>query len=202
MRKQKSRLDDFADKFLWKLLSILFSNEEFKKDMLKNVELNAESNPYNYYDWSSVAHKILKPLGIDFDERPINVDFLYELVKENYNKIVEEEFSGELIRPKLKKYIFDVAADVREYKTEYYRHEIYGYSRRAVEYIRYNENWYYSDGDFMSSDISDSDYTDIQIEDIEERPINENFNKDEKKYLDRLIIERNKIDQEIKKLLK
>jgi len=202
MRKQKSRLDDFADKFLWKLLSILFSNEEFKKDMLKNVELNAESNPYNWYDWSGVANNILKPLGVGFDESPINIDFLYELVKENYNKIVEEEFSGELIRPKLKKYIFDVAADLREYKTEYYRHEIYGYSRRAVEYIKYSEDWYYSDGDFMSSDISDSDYTDIQIEDIEERPINENFNKDEKKYLDKLIIERNKIDQEIKKLLK
>ena len=54
----------------------------------------------------------------------------------------------------------------------------------------------------MSSDVHDSDYTDIQIEDIEERPINENFNKDKKKYLDKLIIERNKIDQEIKKLLK
>ena len=96
-----------------------------------------------------------------------DIDFIFALYDLNYTSIKDGKIEGELVRPKLDTYLFDVEVSERIYQTVTYQHKEKSYSSKNVIPInrRAEDDGNFSiwDGNIIDTDVHQSDTTDISF---------------------------------------
>lgn len=190
---KKSNLERYSDNTIWKLISILTKDDQLMS------EFKSFKHIWDDADFCHTTQRILKPLGVEAKDE-LDCEFIYMLIYQNRDKIIKKDFSGELKRPEIQMYVFDVAENSRDYVVRTYQNKRLSYDVNTIENILRSENFYPSEGKEVYYEIYGSHTTDSKIENIEIEKINESF--DQKSELKKLLSERQKIDHKIKKLLK
>jgi hypothetical protein len=152
--------------------------ENFNDRVLKTCIINlykllleeSSENPkvYNISDdevYDSIEY-VIKMFGFgggDYED----IDFIFALYDLNYTSIKDGKIEGELVRPKLETYLFDVEVSERIYQTVTYQHKEKSYSSKNVIPInrRAEDDGNFSiwDGNIIDTDVHDSDTTDISF---------------------------------------
>ncbi len=190
---KKSNLERYSDNTIWKLISILTKDDQLMS------EFKSFEHIWDDADFCHTTQRILKPLGVEAKDE-LDCEFIFQLIDKNIIKIREKNFSGELKRPEIKMYVFDVDENSRDYVVRTYRNKRLSYDMNTIKNILRSEDFYPSEGREVYYEIYDSDVTETRIENIEIEKINESF--DQKSELKKLLSERQKIDHKIRKLLK
>lgn len=156
---ETSKLETLGSKILKKIILLLY------KELL-NIH---SENPkvYNLRDgevYESVE-SVLKFIGFG-DSEPIDVDFVFALYKMNHMKIQDGVIIGELIKPKISTYRFDIDVEERVYQTNTWTHEVDSYLEDNVipisQYLESEGGFDIFDGEETYTSTDSSDIIDIR----------------------------------------
>lgn len=154
-----SKLEILGPKILKKIISLLY------KQLLKIGSENPKV--YNLGDgevYESIE-STLRFVGFG-DSEPIDVDFVFALYKMNHMNIQDGEIIGELIKPKISTYRFDIDVEERVYQTNTWTHHVDSYSEDNVipisQYLESEGGFDIFDGDVTYTSTDSSDIIDIR----------------------------------------
>lgn len=163
---ENSRLENSNPKMLKTLLLKIY--KVFEKNGLDTE--NIIKHPFDDNSINQPIYNILNSIGLYSDV--IDVDFIYQLYKDNYKSIRTKNLDYELIIPKIGEYEVIVDVDEKMWITTRYSLKVFSYSEKnAMSSIRHQEdNGDISiyDGDQVSRDISDSETIDYKWVDVYE----------------------------------
>jgi len=153
-----SKFENFNDKVL--KICIINLYKLLLEDGAENPKI------YNISDdevYNSIEY-VIRMFGFgdgDYED----IDFIFALYDLNYTLIKDGKIEGELVRPKLETYLFDIEVSERVYQTLTYQHKEKSYSSKNVIPInrRAEDDGNFSiwDGDIIDTNVHDSDTTDI-----------------------------------------
>ena len=156
-----SRFENFNDKVLKTCINNLY------KLLLEYGSENPKI--YNISDdevYDNIEY-VIKMFGFGSGDY-VDIDFIFALYDLNYTSIKDGKIEGELVRPKLETYLFEVEVSERIYQTVTYQHKEKSYSSKNVIPInrRAEDDGNFSiwDGDIIDTDVHDSDTTDISYQ--------------------------------------
>ena len=154
-----SKLETLGPKILKKIISLLY------KQLLKIGSENPKV--YNLGDgevYESIE-STLRFVGFG-DSESIDVDFVFALYIMNHMNIQDGEIIGELIKPKISTYRFDIDVEERVYQTNTWTHEIDSYLLDNVipisQYLESEGSFDIFDGSETYKSIDSSDTIDIR----------------------------------------
>ena len=155
-----SRFENFNDRVLKTCIINLY------KLLLEDLSENPKV--YNISDdevYDSIEY-VIKMFGFGSGNYE-DIDFIFALYDLNYTSIKDVKIEGELVRPKLDTYLFDVEVSERIYQTVTYQHKEKSYSSKNVIPInrRAEDDGNFSiwDGNIIDTDVHQSDTTDISF---------------------------------------
>lgn len=155
-----SRFENFNDRVLKTCIISLYK--------LLSEDLSENPKVYNISDdevYDSIEY-VIKMFGFGSGNYE-DIDFIFALYDLNYTSIKDGKIEGELVRPKLDTYLFDVEVSERIYQTVTYQHKEKSYSSKNVIPInrRAEDDGNFSiwDGDIIDTDVHESDTTDISF---------------------------------------
>ena len=155
-----SRFENFNDRVLKTCIINLY------KLLLEDLSENPKV--YNISDdevYDSIEY-VIKMFGFGSGNYE-DIDFIFALYDLNYTSIKDGKIEGELVRPKLDTYLFDVEVSERIYQTVTYQHKEKSYSSKNVIPInrRAEDDGNFSiwDGNIIDKDVHQSDTTDISF---------------------------------------
>ena len=155
-----SRFENFNDRVLKTCIINLYK--------LLSEDLSENPKFYNISDdevYDSIEY-VIKMFGFGSGNYE-DIDFIFALYDLNYTSIKDGKIEGELVRPKLDTYLFDVEVSERIYQTVTYQHKEKSYSSKNVIPInrRAEDDGNFSiwDGNIIDTDVHQSDTTDISF---------------------------------------
>ena len=155
-----SRFENFNDRVLKTCIINLYK--------LLSEDLSENPKFYNISDdevYDSIEY-VIKMFGFGSGNYE-DIDFIFALYDLNYASIKDGKIEGELVRPKLDTYLFDVEVSERIYQTVTYQHKEKSYSSKNVIPInrRAEDDGNFSiwDGNIIDKDVHQSDTTDISF---------------------------------------
>ena len=155
-----SRFENFNDRVLKTCIINLYK--------LLSEDLSENPKFYNISDdevYDSIEY-VIKMFGFGSGNYE-DIDFIFALYDLNYTSIKDGKIEGELVRPKLDTYLFDVEVSERIYQTVTYQHKEKSYSSKNVIPInrRAEDDGNFSiwDGNIIDTDVHESDTTDISF---------------------------------------
>ena len=155
-----SRFENFNDRVLKTCIINLYK--------LLSEDLSENPKFYNISDdevYDSIEY-VIKMFGFGSGNYE-DIDFIFALYDLNYASIKDGKIEGELVRPKLDTYLFDVEVSERIYQTVTYQHKERSYSSKNVIPInrRAEDDGNFSiwDGNIIDTDVHESDTTDISF---------------------------------------
>jgi hypothetical protein len=137
--------------------------------ILKQVARNCESEGISFgginSEVSDVIKDTLKIFGVVDKIRFIDEDYVWVVVNLNKDKLGEDKLTGNLIKPELKKYEFNIEVSETIYQTQTWRDtvESYGDPYSLVRVMEENSDWDYYNGREIFTDIHDSETNEIRI---------------------------------------
>jgi hypothetical protein len=137
--------------------------------IIKQVARNCESEGISFgrinAEVSEVINSSLKIFGIIDRIDYTDEDYVWALVNLNKDKLGEDKLTGNLIKPELKKYEFNIEVNETVYQTQIWRDtvESYGDPYSLVRIMEENADWDYFNGREIDTDIHDSETNDIRI---------------------------------------
>lgn len=152
-----SELESLPDKILFQVLKQLKKNCESE-----GIHLNAEFDD----EVVTVIDQTLKIFGVIDSPKYIDDEFLWTVLKMNINKLSEDKLVGNLERPDIKEYEFDIDVSETVYQTSSWTHRIesYGNPYRIAKTMEYNGDLDYWEGRQGYIDINDTETNDIKID--------------------------------------
>lgn len=154
-----SKLEILGPKILKKIISLLY------KQLLKIGSENPKV--YNLGDgevYESIE-STLRFVGFG-DSESIDVDFVFALYKMNHMNIQDGEIIGELIKPKISTYRFDIDVEERVYQTNTWTHQVDSYLEDNVipisQYLESEGGFDIFDGNVTYTSTDSSDIIDIR----------------------------------------
>lgn len=153
-----SKFENFNDKVL--KICIINLYKLLLEDGAENPKIYNISDDEVYYSIEYVIRMFGFGSG-DYED----IDFIFALYDLNYTSIKDGKIEGELARPKLETYLFDIEVTERIYQTVTYQHKEKSYSSKNVMPINSRAendgNFSIWDGEIIDTDVHDSDTTDI-----------------------------------------
>jgi len=152
-----SELERLSDKVLFQIIKQVAENCESNSISLES-EFDAEI--------VTVIDQTLKIFGIVDKPKYIDDEFLWTVLKMNINKLSDDKLVGNLERPDIKEYEFDIDVNETIYQTSSWAHRIesYGNPYRIVKAMEYNGDFDYWEGRQGYIDINDSEINEIRID--------------------------------------
>ena len=152
-----SELESLPDKILFQVLKQLKKNCESE-----DIHLNAEFDD----EVVTVIDQTLKIFGLIDSPKYIDDEFLWTALKMNINKLSEDKLVGNLERPDIKEYEFDIDVSETVYQTSSWTHRIesYGNPYRIAKTMEYNGDLDYWEGRQGYIDINDTETNEIRID--------------------------------------
>ena len=152
-----SELESLPDKILFQVLKQLKKNCESE-----DIHLNAEFDD----EIVTVIDQTLKIFGIIDSPKYIDDEFLWTVFKMNINILSEDKLMGNLERPDIKEYEFNIDVSETVYQSTSWKHRIesYGNPYRMAKAMEYNGDLEYWEGRETDRDIHDSETNDIKID--------------------------------------
>jgi hypothetical protein len=152
-----SELERLSDKVLFQII----------KQIDENCESNSISLESEFGDEIiTVIDQTLKIFGIIDNPKYIDDEFLWTVLKMNMNKLSDDRLVGNLERPEIKEYEFDIDVSETVYQTSSWTHRIesYGNPYRIARAMEYNGDLDYWEGRQGYTDINDSETNEIRID--------------------------------------
>ena len=151
-----SELERFPDKILFQIIKQIAENCESDR-----VPLESEIND----EIITLIDRTLKIFGVVDDPKYIDDEYLWVILKMNMNKLSDDRLVGNLERPEIKEYEFDIDVSETVYQTQTWRDtvESYGDPYSLVRIMEENADWDYFNGREIDTDIHDSETNDIRI---------------------------------------
>jgi len=137
--------------------------------IIKQVARNCESEGISFgrinAEVSEVINSSLKIFGIIDRIDYTDEDYVLAVVNLNKDKLGEDKLTGNLIKPELKTYEFNIEVNETVYQTQIWRDtvESYGDPYSLVRIMEENADWDYFNGREIYTDIHDSETNDIRI---------------------------------------
>ena len=126
-----SELERLSDKVLFQVIKQVAENCESE-----SIPLESEFNT----EIITVIDQTLKIFGIIDSPKYIDDEFLWTVLKMNINKLSDDKLVGNLERPEIKEYEFDIDVNETIYQTTSWTHRIesYGNPYRIASAMEYN----------------------------------------------------------------
>ena len=152
-----SELERFPDKVLFQIIKQIAENCESDR-----VPLESEFDN----EIISIIDQTLRIFGVIDNPKYIDDEFLWTVLKMNINKLSDDKLVGNLERPDIKEYEFDIDVSETVYQTSSWTHRIesYGNPYRIVKAMEYNGDLDYWEGRQGYIDINDSETNEIRID--------------------------------------
>jgi hypothetical protein len=152
-----SELERFPDKILFQIIKQIAENCESDGVPLES-EINGEI--------ITLIDRTLKIFGVVDDPKYIDDEYLWVILKMNMNKLSDDRLVGNLERPEIKEYEFDIDVSETFYQLTTWTHQIesYGNPYSLVKAMEYNADLDYWQGRQGNSDIQDSEINEIRID--------------------------------------
>jgi hypothetical protein len=137
--------------------------------IIKEVARNCESEGISFgrisSEVSDVIRDSLKIFGVIDRIDYTDEDYVWAVVNLNKDKLNEDKLIGNLIKPELKKYEFNIEVNETVYQTQTWRDtvESYGDPYSLVRIMEENADWDYFNGREIYTDIYDSETNEINI---------------------------------------
>lgn len=137
--------------------------------IIKEVARNCESEGISFgrisSEVSDVIRDSLKIFGVIDKIDYTDEDYVWAVVNLNKDKLNEDKLIGNLIKPELKKYEFNIEVNETVYQTQTWRDtvESYGDPYSLVRIMEENADWDYFNGREIYTDIYDSETNEISI---------------------------------------
>jgi len=154
----QNQFESLSDKLLFRFLKIIYANL-----ISEDVRLNTSTKMDG--EISTLISSSLKPAGFN-TLRYLEEDYLFETLKLNLQYVESGNLEGNLDRPELTEYKFNVSVSETVYQTQTYENtvESYGNPYDLVKTMEYNGDFDYWDGYNINTDIHDSETTDISVD--------------------------------------
>jgi len=152
-----SSLESVPDRILFQII------KQLKKNCVsENISLNAEFDT----EIISVIDQTIKIFGVVDNPQYIDDDYLWSVLKMNMNKLSDDKLEGNLERPKIKEYEFDIDVSETVYQSTTWTHRIesYGSPYSLVKAMEYNGDLDYWEGREGDRDVHDSETNEIRID--------------------------------------
>lgn len=152
-----SELERLSDKVLFQIIKQVAENCESD-----SISLESEFDT----EIITVIDQTLKIFGIVDSPKYIDDEFLWTVLKMNINKLSDDKLVGNLERPEIKEYEFDIDVNETIYQTTSWMHRIesYGNPYRIARAMEYNGDLDYYSGREGYTDIHDSETNEIRID--------------------------------------
>jgi hypothetical protein len=152
-----SELERLPDKILFQIIKQIAENCESDRVPLES-EINGEI--------ITLIDRTLKIFGVVDDPKYIDDDYLWVTLKMNMNKLSDDRLVGNLERPEIKEYEFDIDVSETFYQSTTWVHQIesYGSPYSLAKAMEYNGDLDYWEGREGNSDIHDSEINEIRID--------------------------------------
>jgi hypothetical protein len=152
-----SELERFPDKILFQIIKQIAENCESDR-----VPLESEIND----EIITLIDRTLKIFGVVDDPKYIDDEYLWVILKMNMNKLSDDRLVGNLERPEIKEYEFDIDVSETFYQLTTWTHRIesYGSPYSLAKAMEYNGDLDYWQGREGNSDIQDSEINQIRID--------------------------------------
>lgn len=152
-----SSLESVPDRILFQIIKQLKKNCE-SEDFSLNSEFNDEI--------VGIIDQTIKIFGVVDNPQYIDDEFLWTVFKMNINKLSDDKLEGNLERPKIKEYEFDIYVSETVYQSTTWTHQIesYGNPYSLVKTMEYNGDLEYWEGREGNRDVHDSDTNEIRID--------------------------------------
>jgi hypothetical protein len=152
-----SELERFPDKILFQIIKQIAENCESDGVPLES-EINGEI--------ITLIDRTLKIFGVVDDPEYIDDEYLWVILKMNMNKLSDDRLVGNLERPEIKEYEFDIDVSETFYQSTTWVHQIesYGSPYSLAKAMEYNGDLDYWEGREGNSDIQDSEINEIRID--------------------------------------
>ena len=152
-----SELERFPDKILFQIIKQIAENCESDGVPLES-EINGEI--------ITLIDRTLKIFGVVDDPEYIDDEYLWVILKMNMNKLSDDRLVGNLDRPEIKEYEFDIDVSETFYQSTTWVHQIesYGSPYSLAKAMEYNGDLDYWEGREGNSDIQDSEINEIRID--------------------------------------
>ncbi len=137
--------------------------------IIKEVARNCESEGISFgrisSEVSDVIRDSLKIFGVIDKIDYTDEDYVWAVVNLNKDKLSEDKLIGNLIKPELKTYEFNIEVNETVYQTQTWRDtvESYGDPYSLVRIMEENADWDYFNGREIYTDIYDSETNEISI---------------------------------------
>jgi hypothetical protein len=152
-----SELERFPDKILFQIIKQIAENCESDGVPLES-EINGEI--------ITLIDRTLKIFGVVDDPEYIDDEYLWVILKMNMNKLSDDRLVGNLERPEIKEYEFDIDVSETFYQLTTWTHQIesYGSPYSLAKAMEYNGDLDYWEGREGHRDIHDSETNEIRID--------------------------------------
>lgn len=148
--------------------------------LLKVIQLTLSKNKDVIFDNLSPQNRFLddvytnlRLLGIkNVTENEVD-DYVFTFIKDNASLLDGGDFDSEkYIIPTKKKFEWEGIEKYRQWKGDYYRGEIEGYSEVFIQNLFDNFELMVSDGEYLDEEVYDTDSTEQTVDSIKEIPFN------------------------------
>jgi len=152
-----SELESLPDRILFQIIKQIAKNCESDR-----ISLESEFNN----EVIQIIDRTIKIFGVVDDPKYIDDEFLWTVLKMNMNKLSDDRLVGNLERPEIKEYEFDIDVNETIYQSTSWTHRIesYGNPYRIASAMEYNGDLYYYSGREGYTDIHDSETNEIRID--------------------------------------
>ena len=152
-----SELERFPDKILFQIIKQIAENCESDRVPLES-EINGEI--------ITIIDRTLKIFGVVDNPKYIDDEYLWVTLKMNMNKLSDDRLVGNLERPEIKEYEFDIDVSETVYQLTTWTHQIesYGSPYSLAKAMEYNGDLDYWEGRESNVDIHDTETNEIRID--------------------------------------
>jgi hypothetical protein len=152
-----SELERFPDKILFQIIKQIAENCESDRVPLES-EINGEI--------ITIIDRTLKIFGVVDEPKYFDDEYLWVTLKMNMNKLSDDRLVGNLERPEIKEYEFDIDVSETVYQSTTWRHRIesYGSPYSLAKAMEYNGDLDYWEGRESNVDIHDTETNEIRID--------------------------------------
>ena len=153
----ESSLESVPDRILFQIIKQIAENCESDRVPLES-EINGEI--------ITLIDRTLKIFGVVDDPKYIDDDYLWTILKMNLSKLSDDKLVGNLERPEIKEYEFDIDVSETVYQLTTWTHQIksYGSPYSLAKAMEYTGDLVYWEGREGNSDIQDSEINEIRID--------------------------------------
>ena len=152
-----SELESLPDRILFQIIKQIAKNCESDR-----ISLESEFND----EVIQIIDRTIKIFGVVDNPKYIDDEFLWTVLKMNMNKLSDDRLVGNLERPQIKEYEFDIDVSETIYQSTSWTHRIesYGNPYRMASTMEYNGDLDYYSGREGYTDIHDSETNEIRID--------------------------------------